>query len=269
MLRILAFLVCLPMSVWAATPAELARLHGVLQTDELMRILSEEGLEQSEDLRGDMFPGRGGVGWTATVGQIYAPERLASVFRSAFDKALEDADLTAILSFYDGAVGAKIASLEVEARRAIMSEDVEEAARAGYREIAGSGSEREALFDKFVEINDLIDRNVAGALNANLAFYRGLGSGPGFDIDETQMLGDVWAQEAEIREDTAGWVYGFMTLAYEPISDADLRAYVEISGTEAGRELNRALFAGFDAVFLDVSYAIGAATAQFSAGDEL
>lgn len=269
MLRLLVLLVLLPVGGWAATPAELSRLHTVLQTDVLMEILSEEGIEQSEELRADMFPGRGGVGWTATIGQIYAPERLATLFRDAFAKELETADVTPLLTFYDGGTGSKIAALEVEARRAIMSDDVEAAAREAYRQIEGDGTEREALLEEFADLNGLVDRNVAGALNANLAFFRGLSSGEGFEMGEDEMLRDVWLQEADIREDTAGWVFGFMALAYEPLSDTELRSYVEMTATEAGRDLNRALFAGFDAIFLDVSYALGAATAQFSVGDEL
>ncbi len=269
MLRLLTVFLLLPMASWAASPAELSRLHAAIQTDVLMTILSEEGMEQAEELRADMFPGRGGVGWTAAVGRIYAPDRLSALFREAFDDALRDDDVEPLLDFYDSETGARVASLEVEARRAIMSDEVEAAARAAYEEIAGSGSEREALLEEFAELNDLIDRNVAGALNANLAFYRGLGTGEAFEMSEDEMLRDVWEQEASIRDDTTGWVFGYMTFAYEPLEDDDLRLYVEMTATKAGRDFNRALFAGFDAVFLDVSYALGAATAQFSLGDEL
>lgn len=269
MLRLLTVLLFLPVASWAASPGELSRLHATLQTDALMSILSEEGLDQAEELRADMFPGRGGVGWTATVGRIYAPDRLSALFREAFDEALSDADVAPLLAFYDSETGARVAALEVEARRAIMSDEVEAAARSAYETIAGSGSDREALLEEFAELNGLVDRNVTGALNANLAFYRGLGTGDAFEMSEEDMLRDVWDQEADIREDTVGWVFGYMTLAYEPLSDEELRRYVDMTATEAGRDLNRALFAGFDAVFLDVSYALGAATARFSLGSEL
>ncbi|MEM6385676.1 MAG: hypothetical protein AAF718_05510 [Pseudomonadota bacterium] len=269
MLRILIVTLCLPFGAWAASPGEVARLHDILQTDELMDILSEEGLMQSEALRDDMFPGRGGIGWTATVERIYAPERLGALFRSAFDKELETDDVGELLTFYQGDTGAQVATLEVSARRAIMSDEVEEAAIAAYQEIAGSGSAREALLDEFAEINGLVDRNVAGALNANLAFYRGLASGDGFEMDEASMLSDVWSQEEGIRDDTTEWIYGFMAFAYEPLSDDELRTYVDVTATRAGRDLNRALFAGFDAIFADVSFALGAAAADFSSGDEL
>ncbi len=269
MLRFAVIFLILPFASIAASPAELSRLHIALETDELLAILSEEGIIQSDDLRADMFPGRGGVGWSATIQQIYAPDRLQVLFRSAFNAELEREDVRPLLDFYDDNTGARVALLEVEARRAIMSEDVEAAAREAYGRLSGEGSEREALLERFAELNDLVDRNVAGALNANLAFYRGLGSGDGFEMTEEQMLREVWEQEASIREDTTGWVFGYMTFAYETLSDAELASYVEMTATDAGRDLNRALFAGFDAVFLDVSFALGAAAARFSVGDEL
>ena len=269
MLRWIVLIVCLPFASLAASPSELERLHEALSTDELMEILSEEGIDQAEDLRAEMFPGRGGVGWLATTRQIYAPERLSQLFRAAFDASLADADVAPLLEFYDGETGALVSSLELDARRAIQSETVEAAARAAYDEIEGTGTERELLLNRFADLNDLIDRNVDGALNANLSFYRGLATGDAFDMTEDQMIQDVWGQEAEIREETTGWVFGYMTFAYDTLTDAQLQEYVDVTATKAGRDLNRALFAGFDAVFGDVSFELGAATGLFSLGDEL
>ena len=146
---------------------------------------------------------------------------------------------------------------------------VEDAARQAYSELRETGGNRLELLEEFARINKLVDRNVAGALNANLAFFQGLGSGDNFEMTEEQILNDVWSREAEIREDTEGWVFGYMTFAYEPLSDEQLSSYVDIAGTEAGRALNRALFAGFDALFQKVSYDVGAAAARYSLGDDL
>lgn len=259
----------IPVAAAAASEEDLDALHAALDTDALMVILSEEGIDQSNELREDMFPGRGGVGWNAVVGRIYDADRLYATFRDAFDSALTDADITPLLDFYRSDTGSRVARVEIEARRAIMSDDVEEAARNAYADLRDSNPSRVALLEEFADLNQLIDRNVAGALNANLAFYRGLGSAEGFTMTENQMLSEVWSREAEIREDTEGWVFGYMTFAYETLSDDDIRAYIYVTGTDAGRDLNRALFAGFDAVFLGVSYDMGKATSQFSVGDEL
>ena len=181
---------------------------------------------------------------------------------------MADVDAAPLLAFYEGNTGALIARLEVEARRAIMSDEVEAAARSAF-EALDPASPRAMLLDEFAELNDLVDRNVTGALNANLSFYRGLNAGPGFDMTESEILQEVWEQEPEIRQDTTGWIFGYMALAYETLSDDQLQAYVDMAGSDAGKALNRALFAGFDAVFGDVSYEMGQAAARFSVGDDI
>ena len=125
------------------------------------------------------------------------------------------------------------------------------------------------MLEAFEEVNELIDRNVIGALNSNLQFYKGMDDAGAFELTEEQMLNEVWGQEPEIRDDTESWVFGYMTFAYETLSNQTLEAYVDLTATSEGRALNRALFAGFDAVFQSVSYDLGAATARFSVGDEL
>lgn len=268
MIRWLTVVLFLPVAAFAASPEELDRLHEALGTEELILILSEEGIMQADELQEEMFPGRGGIGWATTIRGIYAPSKLSATFREAFDAELADESIGAVLDFYASETGARIATLEVDARRAIMSEQVEEAAKAAYADLA-AGSERLELLREFAEVNGLIDRNVTGALNSNLAFYQGLGANDAFEMTEEDMLREVWGREPDIRADTEGWVFGYMTFAYETLSDEQLGTYVEMSKSEAGRDLNRALFAGFDAVFLNVSYALGRATGRFSLGDEL
>lgn len=266
---VLAFCFVLPTASLAATQAELDALHDALRTDELMTILSEEGIAQSDDLRTDMFPNTGVAGWRLVVTSIYAPDKLDGLFRTAFNESLADVDISPLLAFYDEGAGREIATLELEARRAISSDDVEEAAKRAYEDLSQSDSRRLDLLQEFAERNKLIDRNVAGALNANVAFFRGLSTSEAFELPEDQMLNDVWSREEEIRADTEMWVFGYMTMAYQPINDEKLQSYVDLSGTDAGKALNRALFAGFNALFDEVSFEIGAAAARFSIGDEL
>ena len=269
MIRYLIAVLVFPLQAFAASDAELDRLHVALDTAALIEILSEEGVMQSEELRETMFPGRGGIGWAASIDRIYETEALYATFRDAFDDVAGAADITPLLEFYSGETGEAVARLEVDARRAIMSEEVEEAARLAFRALRADPTPRLEMLEEFAEINDLIDGNVTGALNSNLAFYRGLATGGGFEMSEDQMLAEVWGQEAEIRDDTTEWVFGYMTLAYDGLSDAQMTEYIDLASSEAGRVLNRALFAGFEAVFEGVAFQLGAVTAQFSTGDEL
>ena len=69
------------------------------------------------------------------------------------------------------------------------------------------------------------------------------------DMSDEDILADVWAQEAEIREDTSQWLYAFLTLTYQPLSEEELRAYVDFFSTPEGLRLNNAIFAAFDDMF--------------------
>lgn len=253
----------------AASPAELDRLHEALGLEELIGIVAEEGIVSSEDLRAEMLADRSSAGWGRIVEGIYERERLVALFREAFDRELAGTDAGPLLAFYAGETGQKVRQLEIDARRAIVAEEVEAAAGLAYEALRAEGGARLDLLDDFVTANDLIGRNVAGAMNSNLAFYRGMDDGGGFQIGEAQALTEVWAQEEELRADTEAWVYAYVTMAYEPLGEGELGDYVRFSATEEGRDLNRAIFAGFYGIFDNVSYRLGHAVSTFVQGEEL
>ncbi len=101
-----------------------------------------------------------------------------------------------------------------------------------------------------------------GALNASFHFYRGLVDGGAFEMTESDILRDVWDQEDNTRNDTREWLFAFLLMAYGPLEDGELSDYVALSGTDAGQALNRALFAGYNRMYDELSYALGLAAAQ-------
>lgn len=238
---------------------------------DILEIMSAEGVAYADTLEADMFPGRGGPAWSAMVARIYAVDRLVADFEANWPRdGLTEADVAALTAFFDSGAGRRLIEGEIAARRRIMDPDVEEAANAIYRDALAAGDPRLALLEAFIEANSLVDLNVAGALNSNFAFYRGLVEGGAFEeeLPEELMLQEVWGQEAEIRADTVLWLYSYQMMAYSAASDADLEAYVALSRTPAGRALNRALFAAFDVMFEAVSFELGVAAAQFISGEE-
>jgi hypothetical protein len=111
---------------------------------------------------------------------------------------------------------------------------------------------------------------VAGALNANLAFYRGMAEGGALpDMDEGMMLSEVWGSEPQVRQDMEDWLFPYLFFAYRPLPDADLEAYVAFWESEAGQKVNRALFAGFDAAFTPISRDLGRASALMMQGSDI
>ncbi|WP_343030854.1 hypothetical protein [Rhodovulum strictum] len=267
----LVLLLALPLPLRAAPPAGLDALLEALALDDLLAIMREEGIGHADELAAEMFPGRGGARWSAAVTQIYDGERMSGELRDSLAGSLAGADLTPLVDFFTSADGARIVSLELSARRALLDEAVKAASRERLEEMQADDDPRLDLIGRFVEVNNLIEANVAGALNANYAFYAGLADGRAFDFDmtEEQMLADVWSQEQEIREETRDWVLSYLTMAYAPLSDEVLESYVALSETPAGGALNAALFQGFDVSFTRISRELGLVAASFISGQDI
>ena len=253
----------------AASKAELDRLFAAMRTEELLKIMSDEGIAEGDELREEMFGGQGDIGWGGALVTIYGHDQMIAEFREVFDAEMASSDIAPLLEFYGTDTGKRVARFEIEGRRAISDEAVETAAKQAHADLADENSERLDQLNTFITQNDLIELNVAGAMTSNLAFFQGMATGGGLDIGESEMLAMVWEREEEIRAETEGWVGAYLTFAYDRLSDEDLAQYIALSDTKAGRDLNRALFAGFFDVFKRISFDLGAATARFKQSDEL
>mgnify|MGYP001286589918 CR=1 FL=1 len=260
----------------AATAPAAADVQGLLATlkmDEILAVMREEGLKYGQSLEDDMFPGRGGDRWQAVVGLIYDTERMRATFAKGLEGELGASPevIAAAQAFFGSATGQEALKLEIEARRALLDNAAEDAAKIAWEDMLAKGDARVARIERFAAANDLIESNVMGALNANLAFYRGLAETGAFpeEMTEDQMLADVWGQEAEVRADTEDWLFPFLSLAYQPMSDAGLDAYIAFSETPAGKALNAALFAAFDKVFTEISQDLGRGVARQLQGEDI
>ncbi|MGI9391708.1 MAG: DUF2059 domain-containing protein [Boseongicola sp.] len=261
------FVAAASMPASAATDAEIDALYKIIGTPQLIEIMRIEGLDQAEELHASMFPGRGG--WDAIASSIYDTDRMAATFRTEFGAVLAPADVETLLAFFASDPGTRIVGLELSAREALLDEDVKKAAQEAFEALPGDDPERAALLEEFVSANDLIELNVMGALNASLAFYTGLSDGGGFEMTESDMLREVWSQVPGVRAETESWIYSYAALAYQPLTDDEIEDYTALSRTPPGRDLNRALFAGFDAVFNEISLSLGLAASQFAQGDDI
>ncbi len=254
-----------------ATSEDVAPLLDAIGMGELLPIMRQEGLAYAEDLAADMFPGRGEARWQNQVDRIYDTARMGREMEREMAERLTGAEIGALLQFFESELGRRIVGLELSAREALLDDGVEEAAEQAASELEASGDPRFDLLRGFVEANDLVEMNVVGALNSNWAFYQGLDAGGAFDgeLSEEQMLAEVWGQEQQIREETQGWVYSYLGLAYRPLSDEELAAYTALSETPEGRALNTALFTAFDAMFARISRELGLAAATVMAGEDI
>jgi hypothetical protein len=250
---------------------EVALMLERLGVYDVLGIMAAEGEAAALTLEDEMFPGEGGAAWIAEASRLQSADRMTDLFEEFFPVAQMSAEQVAqVTRFFESEPGLSISEAEVAGRRAFLDPSAEEAANAAFRQAVSAGDPRVDLLTGFIEANDLVERNVQGALNSNFAFYRGLADGEAFAVEmpEELMLSEVWGQEPQLRRDTIEWLYSFQLSAYSGLADGDIEAYTAFSETEAGRALNRALFTAFDAVFEQLSYELGFAAARFIAGED-
>ncbi|WP_456388177.1 DUF2059 domain-containing protein [Profundibacter sp.] len=274
MLKQLCLIIVLITPAFAGSAQDGSRLEpliNALDLRDIFDVMRVEGENYGHDLDRELLDGAGGAGWQAAVSGIYEPERIWLTFLPRFTAVLEGRDVGAMTAFFSSKRGRQITSLEISARRAMLDKALEQSSREAYREMVAQGHPRLALLKELIIANDLVEYNVMGAMNASYAFYTGLIDGKAFDhvISQEDILKDVWSQEAEIRFDTQEWLYAYLALAYAPLTDADLQAYIDFSNSNAGRALNTALFAGYDDVFSNVSKALGLSAAQIMRAEPL
>ena len=80
---------------------------------------------------------------------------------------------------------------------------------------------------------------------------------------------NLWAQEDQVRQETEDWLWPYLALAYQPLSDEEMQAYQVFSEAPEGRALNAALFAAFDASFVRISGELGRAVALMVQGQDI
>lgn len=249
--------------------ATVDRLAKVLLLDDVAAILQQEGLRHGDALDGDFLDGRGGDYFRRRVEDIYDIDTMMEAMRDELAQNMDDAAIAETLEFFDSERGQRILRLEVSARLAMADPEVEEAAADAYVAASEDGDELAQAVDRFVEINDLLDRNLSGALGSNYRFYRGLVDGGGVKMSEGEILNQVWGQEESLRESTGTWLDSFLYLAYGPLDQAEMQAYLDYSESAAGQALNTALFEGFEAVYDRIYYDLGRAVAEAMQTSEL
>jgi hypothetical protein len=246
-------------------------LFDLLRLPEMLEVMREEGMAYGQSIDDEMLGGQGGADWQATLEVVYDVERMRASVEPAIDWQMTGIDPAPIHAFFSTSPGSDILALELSARWAMLDPEIEASATAAAAEAFAAKTPRMARITEFSARNDLIERNVMGAMNSNLAFYHGMMAAgalpPG--LTEDQILADVWAQEPEIRVSTVEWLYSYLNLAYQPLSDEDLDAYIAFTTTPEGSALNAAVFAAFDALFEDISLMLGSAVSPHLSSQDL
>ncbi len=247
---------------------DMDRLMTALRFGETIKIMREEGLRYGGEVGQEMLAKAELARWDAIVGQVYDHDTMQNKVTEGFNAALDGVDLAPLLAFFEGP-GIEIVALELAARKSLLDPEIEAATAKLYDQMVKDGDILVERVDVFIDDSDLIERNVTGALNANLVFYTGLADGGALDLPEADMLADIWAQEDDMRTQTETWLRSFLVMAYQPLARDKLEAYIALYQSPAGRDLNRALFVAYDGMYEDLSYQLGLAVALQMQGEDL
>jgi len=248
--------------VAVAQDAEIEDLSKALRLSDTVAIMRDEGLVYGRDLGLEMLPEGDSEGWQDVVSRIHDADKMQALVEASFAAALEGEDVAQMLAFFTSERGQEIVGLELAARRAFMDDAVEEAAMDRSERLRDRDAQILERIGRLIADSDLIERNVMGALNTQLAFYQGLIDGGAFEMSQDDVLADVWGQEDTLRRESRDWLNAFLLMAYEPLAPEDLDAYAEFYRSPAGAALNSAVFAAFDRMYEELSYLLGRSIAQ-------
>ncbi|WP_210526594.1 DUF2059 domain-containing protein [Rubellimicrobium arenae] len=255
-----------------SAPDDVRAIYEALLIPEVVDVVVREGQEHGSAIAATMFgPGAEPAAWNGAVASIYDAEHLKSELLDSLVQTLAGEDTAAMRAFLESEPGRSLTALEVSAREEMIDDDVEQAAKEAAAVAMAEESPRLERLQRYAESTDLIEANVAGTMNTNYAYLKGLMNGGAMNpnLAEEDLLSDVWSQESQIRADTTEWVYAFLLKAYEPASDSDIEALIEFSQSGPGQALNHAVFQAFDEQFVEVSRSLGLAAARFMATEEL
>ncbi|KIC44375.1 50S ribosomal protein L21 [Ruegeria sp. ANG-S4] len=249
---------------WAApviANEKVNRLMSAMQVQDVMEIMGKEGRAQGDELNRTVLNGMGGTFFRTQIEDIYDPVWMQDQMTATIGENMDDGQLEQAALFFESDLGQTIVSLENSARSALMDDAIDEMARDAYRQFDRDTSFFK-LIDEYVHVNDLVEQNVQGSLSADFNFYLGMSSGQATPVDGDALLSHLLTQKSEVTEETETWIYSFLLMAYQPLSEAQMRENIAFSRTDTGRALNEALFLGFDDMIDAISYRLGEAVAH-------
>lgn len=234
---------------------------------ELFEIMAAEGRNSVLAEGAVPLEGRALADFERDVSRIYDQQTMHDAFLAslmaevaATPEVLQDA-----LEFAGTDLGKRVLRLEISARDALLDDEVDEIARLALYDAREArtdtaASDRLAMIRERVDANDLVELNVSLGLNTSYAYYQGMMSENAVNgLDSEQLLFLVWAQEPEIRADIEDWIESYFMMAYKPLGDDELAAYIEYASTPLAQAFNRAMFRAFETLFNKISLDVGRA----------
>ena len=246
----------------AIVTTEPTSISEVMKLADLAVLLHKEGLEHGRAIDRDMLGERGGPVWHRQVDKIYAADRISATLARDLEHGLSNSETAQIRTFFSAPLGQRILRLELEARLMMADSVFEERAIGDLGDRAHPGDAVFRSVQQFMQVNDLVDLNVTGALNANYQFLRSFALQGGGSEPQSEILNSVWADAENVEANVTEWLQAYLLTAYDNLTPQERDAYVSFCRTAAGQALNRELFRSFDSLYQQISRELGKAAAH-------
>lgn len=251
------------LSLWVFAGAAMAdpdvdRLIDAMGMPDLIRAFSVEGEAAGKTMDAEFLNGQGGSVWAETVRKLYDPARLETALRIGVAETLDPETARTALLFFDSDVGKRITSLEVQARMAMLDEDVETMAKA-------AGAQSDARVRDFLDLRDLVERNTDTGVAAQSAFFDGYTQATRSDVPAP----DGELLRRSIQAETETWLLGYYALVQSALSTEDIETYSDFWQTEVGAAVDEAVFRAFGDSYTTLSFALGQAVGLLSPTGDL
>ncbi|WP_271947091.1 DUF2059 domain-containing protein [Ruegeria faecimaris] len=254
---------------WATSSGAVEKadqLAQAMRLENLIEILLSEGGKMSQEMDATLLDGNGGALFETQVEAIYDPDWMYDQLVQGFRQSLDEVHLERAIAFFESDLGQTIVSLENSARLAFVDPAIEDLAKQAYFENT-KDSMQFKLVEEYILANDLIKQNVRSALSADYNFFRGINDGQ--VLDNSDLLDNLLLQKDGIEQETETWLYSFLLMAYNPLSNAQMRKNIAFSRTDTGQALNSSLFESFDSMYDQIYYDLGKAVAAVLQGSDL
>ncbi|MBE1281846.1 MAG: DUF2059 domain-containing protein [Rhodobacteraceae bacterium] len=265
--RVAVWLVGLTLLSLPAQASDDLELRQVMRLDDLAMLLHQEGVSQGQLLDADLLAGRGGVTWQNTVQHSYDPDRIASFVNQAIQEDLTHQQIVDVQAFYRSEFGRRVLGLELQARELMANPDIEAEALVNRSRAAEENSALYRSVRTFMQVNDLVELNVKGALNSNEQFLRAfVRQGSSHELDD---LWEIWTDAQRIEANVIEWLEAYLLLAYGPLENEEMSVYIAFCKSSEGQAVNRSLFRGFDIAYREIYGELGAAAASVLVSEDL
>lgn len=246
------------------TPQAAERLLRLMALDASLESVSREVQRAPEAIRGEVGAERFALAWDTAAEGRFDPEAMMDEIAADVAAALSPSQLATLEDFYADGLGARATALE-RAAEAPARDAVREAEDgAALERLATEEPARLQLIADAVEAMQIMPQGEALVLNMQIAFLRGMrvsGMIP-LEMDDQTIVAMIQQRLPGIREELYATVLGGMAYAYQPLSDAELAAYLDFVTGPAGSALYLSVTRSTQGLFEREMWDLGAAMVE-------